>query len=67
MIPVKWKHIREKERIIKPEFYTVVDKLISVYHCNKMQAVAGVVETANSLFERQWKFHDEDSEVIDFD
>ena len=42
-------------------------KLISVFHCSKIQAIAGVIETANHLFGRQWKYHDEDEDFIDFD
>ena len=55
------------ERKVKPEFYLAVDKLISSFHCSKIQAVNAVIETANILFGRNWKSPDEDEEVIDID
>ena len=66
-MPTKWAHIRSGERQIKPEFYLTVDKLISVFHCSKRQAVAAVVTVGNIMFGRQWKQHNEDKNVIDND
>ena len=65
LMPSKWKHIRVSERIIRPDFYKAVEKLISKYHCSKAQAIAAVVVVANLMFGRSWKLHDEDAEVID--
>ena len=66
-MPHKWAHIRCSERKVKSEFYVTVDKLISVYHCSKRQAVAAVVTVANNMFGRQWKEHDQDENTIDPD
>ena len=64
-MPQQWRHIRNSERVVKSEFYRAVDKLISKYHCSKLQAIASVIVVANELFGRNWKFHDEDQNVID--
>ena len=58
LMPSKWKHIRVSERIIRPDFYKAVEKLISKYHCSKAQAIAAVVVVANLMFGRSWKLHD---------
>ena len=50
-VPVKWRHIRSSSNMIKAEFNTAADKLISVYHCSKTQAVAGIIVCANKLFD----------------
>ena len=65
LMPSKWKHIRVSERIIRPDFYKAVEKLISKYHSSKAQAIAAVIVVANLMFGRSWKLHDEDAEVID--
>lgn len=67
VLPQCYRHLRVSARKIKPEFYRCVDKLMSVYHCSHNQAVAGIVETANILFGRKWKYHNEDDNVIDLD
>ena len=64
-MPMEWQNIRLNQRKVRPEFYLAVDKLISDFHCSKVQAVAGVIVTANSMFGRSWKFHNDDEEVID--
>ena len=64
-MPAKWRHIRESERKIKPNFYAALDKLISSYHCSKIQAVAGIIITARYMFERDWKFASESDSEID--
>ncbi|KAI8509055.1 hypothetical protein Bbelb_129030 [Branchiostoma belcheri] len=66
-MPQCYQHLRVSARKVKPEFYRCVDKLISVYHCSHNQAVAGIVETANILFGRKWKYHTDDEDVIDLD
>ncbi|CAB4055986.1 unnamed protein product [Lepeophtheirus salmonis] len=38
---------------------------MSVYYCSQNQAVAGIVETANFLFDRKWKYHLDNPNVID--
>ena len=66
-MPYKWAHIRDGERRVKSEFYLVVDKMISVYHCSRIQAVAGVINCGNIMFKREWKFCDEEKDIIDLD
>ena len=64
-MPKEWRNIRSNERKVRPDFYLALDQLISDFHCSKVQAVAGVIVTANCLFGRNWKFHDEDDDIID--
>ena len=64
-MPVKYRHLRTGQRKVRPEFYRAVDKLMSVYHCSYSQAVAGVVETGNLMFDRKWKYHDNDPDKVD--
>ena len=66
-MPKIWKHLRESERIVKVAFYKAVEKLISKYHCSKIQAIAAVIVVASHLFGRRWKFHEDDKEFIDLD
>ena len=66
-LPAQYRHIRTSERVVKSEFYRVVDKLKNKHHCTTPQAVAAVVEVANDLFDCSWKYHDEDKDIIDLD
>ena len=69
-MPLMWRHLRSTNKLVKPEFNTTVDRLISQYHCSKRQAVAGVIHTANSMFGRNWKFQKkgkEKAELVDMD
>ena len=65
-LPLEYRHLRNGIRSAKAEFYRVVDKLQSTKHCSAEQAIAGVIETANIMFDRNWKYH-LDSKVIDLD
>ena len=65
-MPPKFCHIRESVRKVGPEFYKVIDKLKSQFHCSPNQAVAAVIEVANGMFGHSWKYHDQD-DVIDID
>ena len=47
----------------RPEYYEGVDKLKSCFHMSQNQAEAAVVETANKMFGRNWKYHDEGAEI----
>ena len=67
IMPGIYRHLRDSPRKLKPAFYRVVDKMISVYHCSLTQAVASVVETGNLMFDRRWKYHNNDPEKIDYD
>ena len=67
-MPENFKHIRNSINVVRPEFYSTVDLLISKYHCSKMQAVAGVIETGKLMFNRKyWKYHTEDITCLDLD
>ena len=63
----QYAHIRQGIRKVRPEFYRVVDKLKSKFHCSSNQAVAAVIEVANGMFGRQWKYHSEDETCVDLD
>ena len=65
-MPLEYQHVRTSIRKVKDEFYETVDKLKSVYHMSQNQAEAAIIETANKMFGRKWKYHDK-SEVIDVD
>ena len=58
-LPPEFRHIRNGLRSVRPEYYVLIEKLISVYHMSYRQAQAAVFETANHLFGRkqygQWK------------
>ena len=57
-LPSEFRHLRSNARVLKPEFYRVIDKLMSVYHCSYSQALAEIIETGNILFSRNWKYSD---------
>ena len=66
-LPKKFRHIRSGLRSVKPEYYKLIEKFISVYHMSYNQAEAAVRETANHLFGREefgkWKSFDPDQPV----
>lgn len=66
-MPLKWRHIRNSQRKVKPEFYAAVDKLVSKYHCSRSQAVSAVIVCANYLFGRDWKEFLSDDNELDID
>ena len=53
-MPENFKHIRNRINVVRPEFYSTVDLLISKYHCSKMQAVAGIIETGKLMLNRKY-------------
>ena len=57
-MPHKYRYIRSGLRSVRPEFYTCVHKLKSMYHMSQRQAEAAVVEVGNCLFGRNWQFYD---------
>ena len=65
-MPLKFQHIRQSIRKVRPEFYETIDKLKSSYHMSHEQAVGAVITVGNKMFGRKWKHHDE-PEVIDLD
>ena len=62
-MPEEYQHVRCSMRKVRPEYYEVVDKLKSCFHMSQNQAEAAVVETANKMFGRNWKYHDEEAEI----
>ena len=63
MMPQKFCHIRTSARQVRSEFYSAVDKLISLHHCSKNQAVSAVIIVANKLFGRPWKVFESESTI----
>ena len=53
--------------VVKPEFYQTVDRIKAELHCSAKQATGAVILTANGIFGRLWKSHDQDSSIIDLD
>ena len=43
-MPMKFNHIRNSLRKVRPEFYETVDKLLSCYHLSQQQAESAVIE-----------------------
>eukprot|EP00731_Ephydatia_muelleri_P005561 Em0002g1737a len=62
-MPEEYQHVRCSMRKVRPEYYEVIDKLKSYFHMSQNQAEAAVVETANKMFGRNWKYHDEGAEI----
>ena len=63
-----FKHIRNCIIVVRPEFCSTVDLLISKSHCSRMQAVAGIIETEKLIFGRKYlKNHTEDTTCLDLD
>ena len=58
-MPKEYQHVRCSIQKMRPEYYEVVDKQKSCFHMSQNQAEAAVVETANKMFGRNWKYHDE--------
>ena len=66
-LPENYQHIRNSIQRVRPEYYKTVVALKSRFHCSDQQAVAGVVLTAQNLFNLPWKFFDTNKESIDLD
>ena len=66
-LPAQYRHIRKSIHKVRPEFYRVVDKLKSKFHCTTNQAIGAVVEVGNAMFDADWKYHDECTEDVDLD
>ncbi|XP_013777048.1 uncharacterized protein LOC106461746 [Limulus polyphemus] len=58
-LPSEFKYVRCSIRKVRPEFYEIVNKLKSCLHMSQNQAEAAVLETANKMFGRHWKCHNE--------
>ena len=54
-LPLKFRHIRNGPRSVKPEIYKLMNKLSSEFHMSRAQVEAAIVNTANILFGRKWK------------
>lgn len=66
-LPAEYQHIRHNINTVKPQFYQTVDKIKAELHCSSNQASGAIITTANGLFDRSWKSHDQDKFVIDLD
>ncbi|XP_066926157.1 uncharacterized protein [Clytia hemisphaerica] len=68
-LPLEYRHIRSGLQSVRPEYYVLIEKFISVYHMSYEQAEAAVRETANDLFGRnefgKWKSYSRDVEIDD--
>ena len=62
-MPENWKHIRNSERQVRPEYYRVVDLLMSKYHMSHTMATASVVEVGREMFGLDWRFHNEGDDI----
>ena len=62
-LPPSWSHIRISSHKVRPEYYRVVDLLVSRFHCSMDQAVAAVVEVGRGLFALPWKYHKEGAAI----
>eukprot|EP00957_Ditylum_brightwellii_P149825 11410062-Ditylum_brightwellii.AAC.1 len=63
----RYMHLRESIRKVRPEVYETIDVLKSTYHMSETQAHVAMVVVGNKLFERTWKVHDEDADIINLD
>ena len=58
-MPSKYRHVRNGMCSVRPEIYTTISHLESVYHLSHRQAQAAIVTVANNLFGREefgeWK------------
>ena len=63
-MPPKYRHLRVGEKV-RPEFYTTLDCLQSKLHMSEAQSIGAIIEVGKGLFDRNWKYHKEDSDIID--
>jgi len=59
-LPSQYRHIRLSQRSVRPEVYTLMHKLKSTYHMSQRQCEGAIIEVANNLFGRKWKFYDKE-------
>ena len=68
-LPIEYRHIRRGLQSVRPEYYVLIEKFISVYHMSYEQAEAAVRETANDLFGRKefgkWKSYNRKEDIDD--
>ena len=65
-MPVRFRHVRESERSVRPEIHVLMNKLSSELHMSKNQIEGSILHVANLLFGRNWKSHTE-NDVSDRD
>ena len=65
-MPNQYCHIRKGGKV-RPEFYTTVDCLQSKLHMSERQSTGAVIEVGNGMFDRSWKYHNQEDSVIDID
>jgi hypothetical protein len=61
-LPDQYQFIRHGQRSVRPEVYSVMQKLSSKYHMSKKQIEGAIIEVANGLFGRNWKPYSENNE-----
>ena len=54
-MPYKYWHVRYGLRSVRPEIYSVMNKLSAEFHMSKSQIEGSIIMIANSLFGREWK------------
>ena len=59
LLPEEFQYVRYGLRSVRPEIYSVMNKLSSVYHMPKTQIEGSVITVANLLFGREWKPYSE--------
>ena len=64
-LPMKYRHVRISERIVKEEFYQTIASLIRA-GLSTPEAISAVVIVGNGMFGTKWKNHGE-AQVLDID
>ena len=67
LFPQEYRHVRINVNVVKPAFYQTVDKIKAELHCSSKQASGAIILTANGMFGRAWKSHNQDNTLIDLD
>ena len=62
-MPFKCRHIHSGLRSVRPEFYTRIHKLKSLYQMSQRQAEAAVIEVGNCLLERKVQFYNPEKPI----
>ena len=62
-MPFKCRHIHSGLRSVRPEFYTCIHKLKSLYQMSQRQAEAAVIEVGNCLLERKVQFYNPEKPI----
>ena len=63
MPKLNWKQ-KNSERQVRPEYYCVVDLLMSKYNMSPTMGTASVVEVGRELFGLDWRFHNKGNDRV---